>query len=112
MVFLNRLVLTMDLSSPHFHSILMVNNVKHTFSAACHPATIAKAERFDQTFKINMKCRQTTSSTIKKCTNKFLHACRTTSHAAARCLPSLLMRRIWRRLDFMKSDFGKEKQQG
>jgi len=100
-------------TSDEFKSFCNANNIKHSLSATYHPSTNGETERFVQTFKNNMKCRQATSSTIGKCINSFLLAYRITPHASTGCEPSFLLmgRRIRCRLDFMRPDFVQSKRQ-
>ena len=58
-------------SSHEFKNFLDLNGIFHTFSAPYHPSTNGEAERFVQTFKHNMKCRQANSANISTCIHKF-----------------------------------------
>ena len=94
-------------ASQEFKEFMDINGIRHTFSAPYHPATNGEAERFVQTFKHNMKCRQANSANIRSCISKFLLAYRTTEHAATCVSPSLLLmgRRIRTKLDLMYPRF-------
>ena len=50
--------------SQEFKEFLKVNGIQHAFSAPYHPATNGEAERFVQTFKHSMKCKQANSANI------------------------------------------------
>ena len=99
-------------SSQEFQSFVNVNGIKHTFTAPYHPSTNGEAERFVQTFKHNMKCRQANTANIAECIQKFLLAYRTTPHATTGMTPSNLLmgRRIRNKLDLMIPDFYSQQQ--
>ena len=94
-------------TAQEFQEFLTVNGIRHSLSATYHPATNGEAERFVQTFKHNMKCRQATSSNVTSCIHKFLLAYRTTPHATTGVPPSNLLmgRRLRSKLDLMLPDF-------
>ena len=98
--------------SQEFKNFLDVNGIHHTFSAPYHPATNGEAERFVQTFKHNMKCRQANSANISTCIHKFLLAYRTTPHTTTGISPSNLLmgRRIRSKLDLILPDFHREQE--
>lgn len=93
--------------SKEFDNFTKVNGIRHTRSAPYHPATNGEAERFVQTFKHNMRCRQATSRNISTNIYKFLLAYRTTPHATTGLTPSTLLmgRRIRNKLDLLLPDF-------
>ncbi|XP_064109047.1 uncharacterized protein K02A2.6-like [Macrobrachium nipponense] len=68
-----------------------------------HPSTNGEAERFVQTFKHNMKCRQANSGNVASHIAKFLLSYRTTVHNTTGITPSYLLmgRRIRNKLDLM-----------
>lgn len=94
-------------TSQEFQEFLTVNGIYHTLSATYHPATNGEAERFVQTFKMNMKCRQATASNVISCIHKFLLAYRTTPQATTGVPPSQLLmgRRLRNKLDLMLPNF-------
>ena len=94
-------------SSREFREFLDINGIQHTQSAPYHPSTNGEAERFVQTFKKNMKCRQANSSNISSCISKFLLSYRTTAHAATGLSPSILLmgRRIRNKLDLVHPNY-------
>ena len=89
--------------SQEFKEFLKVNGIQHAFSAPYHPATNGEAERFVQTFKHSMKCKQANSANIFSSISKFLLAYRSTVHATTGMSPSTLLmgRRIRTKLDLI-----------
>lgn len=90
-------------TSKEFKEFLNVNGIQHTLSATYHPSTNGEAERFVQTFKHNMKCRQANSGNVTSHIAKFLLSYRTTVHSTTGVTPSYLLmgRRIRSKLDLM-----------
>ena len=99
-------------TSMEFREFLEGNGISHSFSAPYHPATNGEAERFVQSFKKNMKCRESTSSTVTFDICKFLLAYRTTPHATTGLTPSSLLmnRRIKNKLDLVMPNSQKERE--
>ena len=89
--------------STEFSDFLKANGIQHSRSAPYHPASNGEAERFVQTFKHNMKCKEATPSNVGSHISKFLLTYRTTPHASTGQAPSLLLmgRRLRNRLDLM-----------
>jgi len=89
--------------SQEFKDFLTVNGIQHIQSAPYHPATNGEAERFVQTFKQHMKCKNADSTNIHSNISKFLLTYRTTPHATTGVAPSILLmgRRIRTKLDLM-----------
>ncbi|XP_064091616.1 uncharacterized protein K02A2.6-like [Macrobrachium nipponense] len=90
-------------TSQEFKEFLNVNGIQHTLSATYHPSTNGEAERFVQTFKHNMKCRQANSGNVASHIAKFLLSYRTTVNNTTGVTPSYLLmgRRIRNKLDLM-----------
>lgn len=93
--------------SEEFSEFLKTNGINHTRSAPYHPSTNGEAERFVQTFKHNMKCRQATASNVICHISKFLLSYRTTEHGITGQTPSqmLMSRRIRTKFDLLSPDF-------
>ena len=114
MVYQNELSQTMVHNSVLRNSkdFLSVNGIQHIQSAPYHPATNGEAERFVQTFKQHMKCRNADSTNVHSSISKFLMTYRTTPHATTGVAPSILLmgRRIRTKLDLMLPNFLSEQQ--
>ena len=98
--------------SQEFKDFLAVNGIQHIQSAPYHPATNGEAERFVQTFKQHMKCKNANTSTVHSSISKFLLTYRTTPHATTGVAPSLLLmgRKIRTKLDLMLPNLLSEQQ--
>ncbi|XP_050709686.1 uncharacterized protein K02A2.6-like [Eriocheir sinensis] len=98
--------------SQEFKDFLTVNGIQHIQSAPYHPATNGEAERFVQTFKQHMKCKNVNSTNVHSGISKFLLTYRTTPHATTGVAPSILLmgRRIRTKLDLMLPNFLSEQQ--
>lgn len=93
--------------SAEFAQFFKVNGIQHTKTAPYHPASNGEAERFVQTLKHNMKCRNANSANVFLHIQKFLLAYRTTNHAVTGLTPSNLLmgRRIRSKLDLLVPDY-------
>lgn len=98
--------------SQEFKDFMKVNGIQHIQSAPYHPATNGEAERFVQTFKQHMKCRNANTTNVHSSISKFLLTYRTTPHATTGVAPSILLmgRRIRTKLDLLLPNFLSEQQ--
>lgn len=76
-------------TSREFETFMKLNGIRHVRSAPFHPRTNGAAERFVQTFKMNMKANQ--SIPLKKRLCNFLLSYRNQVHQTTKSTPAQLM---------------------
>ena len=97
-------------TSAEFARFCLENGIRHSFSAPYHPATNGEAERFVQTFKRAMKCRNAQPGNVAVELCKFLFAYRNTPHSSTGVSPASLLvgRRLRCKLDLLKPSESEE----